>query len=211
MSHRHLEELIEKYYPRIRRAALLMSGRPYEADDLAQETFLQALQGWDRFAGNSRVETWLYSILLRVHSKRRRSAGRAWVRWIRWFSTQSSPEVATVEQQLELQEWKESLWPAVSQLSIPQQQVLILRYSEDLSLTEIAEIMRCPLGTIKSRLHHALSALKNMFRDNSGIEKTGMGEIDAENIDTGTRSNFCQEEGLQSLRVPLNVPKHCDP
>jgi RNA polymerase sigma-70 factor (ECF subfamily) len=168
VSNPELEKLIEQCYPQIRRAALVMSGRAWEADDLAQETFLQAIQGWSRFAGDSRVETWLYGILMRVQSKRKRSAGRAWNRWISWFQGQPAVVLDSVKQGLELQEWQESLWPAVARLPLVQQQVLILRYSEDLSLVEISEILGCPAGTVKSRLHHGLLALQKLLNGHGG-------------------------------------------
>ena len=145
-----------------------MCGRSWEADDLAQETFLQAIQAWHGFAGSSRVETWLYGILMRVQSKRRRSAGRAWNRWLRWFQGQPSEAADGVKQGLELQEWQDSLWPAVARLPLVQQQVLILRYSEDFTLAEISEILSCPLGTVKSRLHHGLAWLQKSLISHGG-------------------------------------------
>lgn len=170
MSNPELEQLIEQCYSQIRRAALVMSGRPWEADDLAQETFLQAIQGWSRFAGNSRVETWLYGILMRVQSKRKRSTGRAWNRWLQWFQGRPTESMDGAKQCLELLEWQESLWPAVARLPLVQQQVLILRYSEDLSLSEISEVLGCPTGTVKSRLHHGLCTLQRLLNGHGGPE-----------------------------------------
>ena len=69
-----IELVVEQTYPRILRAALVMTGNRWDAEDLAQETFLQAMRSWRRFAGQSRVQTWLYSILLNTHRNRMRSA-----------------------------------------------------------------------------------------------------------------------------------------
>jgi hypothetical protein len=55
-----LQTLVENHYARIYRAALVMTGSVWDADDLAQETFLQALGGLNRFAANSRVAAGIY-------------------------------------------------------------------------------------------------------------------------------------------------------
>ena len=53
------EALTAEYYPQILRTARVMTGNAWEAEDLAQETFLQALAGWSRYDGTSSVKTWL--------------------------------------------------------------------------------------------------------------------------------------------------------
>ena len=152
------DELIE-HYPRIRRAALVLSsGNAWDADDLAQETMLQAARGWRNFSGKSQVHTWLYSIFLNQHRRRLRTAGRWWRTWTTWFERQPqcdpSPQAA-----LEADEWRQTLWSAVGELPEVQKQAVVLRWAEELSYDEIAQVLDCPIGTVKSRLHHALAAL----------------------------------------------------
>lgn len=142
-----------------------------DADDLAQETFLQAMLGIGRFAGESRVETWLYGILIRIHGKRRRAASRIWSRWLRWFDAQQSKTGDSAADRLEMQEWNHSLWHAVARLPDLQQQTLILRYSEDLPLAEIAVILGCPIGTVKSRLSQGLSGLQRMLVNHETLHR----------------------------------------
>jgi RNA polymerase sigma-70 factor, ECF subfamily len=150
--------LIE-HYPRIRRAALMLSnGNAWDADDLAQETILQAARGWRSFTGASQVHTWLYSILLNQHRRRIRSAGRWWRSWMGWFERRPL-ENGSPELQLEADEWRQTLWSAVAELPEPQKQAVILRYAEELTYEQIADVLQCPLGTVKSRLHHGLAAL----------------------------------------------------
>jgi RNA polymerase sigma-70 factor (ECF subfamily) len=161
------EICVLEFYPRIRRAALVMTGDPWEADDLAQETFLQAAEAWRRFAGRSRVETWLYAILLRVRSRRRRAAHRQRRRWQDWFDRSPPPEL-TAEAKLVEDEWRQGLWSAVARLPAAQQHAVVLRYSEGLNLDEIAAVMDCPVGTVKSRLHHALATLATKLKDVAG-------------------------------------------
>ena len=120
------EALIADYYPRILRAALVMTGSSWAAEDLAQETFLQAMRSWLQFERQSRIDTWLYSILLNLHRKQLRSAARSWRRWLVWFEglglhrKNQSPE-GNAEQD----EWRESLWMAVSELPVPQKEASV--------------------------------------------------------------------------------------
>jgi RNA polymerase sigma-70 factor (ECF subfamily) len=165
--------LIE-HYPRIRRAALVLSnGNAWDADDLAQETMLQAARGWRSFAGSSQVHTWLYSILLNLHRRRLRTAGRWWRTWMVWFERKPM-EHDSPEWQIEAEEWRQTLWSAVAELPEPQKQAVVLRYAEELSYDEIAEVLRCPIGTVKSRLHHGLAALAKKL--GSGAMATALAE-----------------------------------
>lgn len=160
------QTLIERHYAFVLRAALALAGRACEADDLAQETFLQALRSWQRFDGRSSPRTWLYAILLRVHRKRLRAATRAWRRWLTWFERRHAHAVNhDPDRQILADEWKTSLWSAVAQLPEAQQHALVLRYSEELSYEEIAEVLACPVGTVKSRIHHGLEGLKRRLGD----------------------------------------------
>lgn len=159
MDQRDFDGLTE-HYPRIRRAALMLSnGNAWEADDLAQETMLQAARGWHTFAGQSQVHTWLYSILLNQHRRRLRTKSRWWRTWMAWFEGKPRDDEVLPGDRLVADEWRTSLWSAVAELPEGQKQAVLLRYSEELSYEQIADVLRCPLGTVKSRLHHGLAAL----------------------------------------------------
>ncbi|MDP6445793.1 MAG: RNA polymerase sigma factor [Pirellulaceae bacterium] len=159
------EELVEQHYQVVLRAALTLTGDRWEAADLAQETFLQAIRGGDRFRGDCCETTWLYSILLNQHRKHCRLRSRAWKRIQRWFETSDQTGGDRPSASLEAREWSTSIWRAVGELPAKQQHVVVLRYAEGLSNSQIADILACPLGTVKSRLHHALSALQQMLSE----------------------------------------------
>lgn len=154
--------MVALHYPRIRRAALLLSeGNEWDADDLAHETLLQAARGRTRFAGRSEEMTWLYSILLNQQRKRKRSLGRLWRRWLGWLERKPRDESAGApETRLVAEEWNSSLWQAVALLPEPQRDAVVLRFAEGLSYEEIGRVLDCPIGTVKSRLHHALATLQ---------------------------------------------------
>lgn len=162
LARSEFEMLIEQHYPRIRRAAVLLTGNSWEAEDLAQETFLQAMQSLSRFDKTSRVETWLYGILVNLDRKRRRRHVRGWRQITTWFLRKSvDSDHQSPSELIESRERRQGIWDAVAELSEHQQHAIVLRYAEGLSYQEIAEVMGCPAGTIKSRLHHGLTALKN--------------------------------------------------
>ncbi len=160
MEECELNALIERSYDRIVRAAMVLCGNCADAEDLAQETFLQAVKARESFVGRSLPDTWLYAILLNNHRKQQRSVARRWKRMVTWFHEQPQPESIDAAQRSEEIEWQDSLWASVATLAKPQQDAIVLRYSEGLSYDEIATILKCPIGTVRSRLHHGLKSLR---------------------------------------------------
>src|SRR4029079_12143506 len=69
-----IRQIAEVYFARIHRTALVLTGNPWDADDLAQETFLVMARDLGRFEGRSGIYTWLYGIMLNLerHERRRR-------------------------------------------------------------------------------------------------------------------------------------------
>jgi RNA polymerase sigma-70 factor (ECF subfamily) len=155
----------EQFFARIHRAALVLSGNPWDADDLAQETFLVVARRPQGFQGRSSIYTWLYGILLNVERRRRRRNGvqrrRLRVLWSNGSADQRS--VPSAETPLEIAEWKRSLWSRVARLPDGQRQAVVLRFSEHLSYEEIATVLGCPLGTVKSRIFHGLAGLRRQL------------------------------------------------
>lgn len=163
----NINHAAEQHYARIYRAALILCGNPWDADDLAQETFLILARDGDRFQGRSHLYTWLYGILLNLERRHRRRLGTQ-RRKLRVVWEQESPEKETVpaaETRLEVQDWKRSLWAHVAQLPDGQRQAIVLRFSEHLSYQEIADILGCPLGTVKSRIFNGLAALREIMAE----------------------------------------------
>jgi RNA polymerase sigma-70 factor, ECF subfamily len=160
-----LRQVIDEHFARIHRAALILAGNPWDADDLAQETFLVVARQGETFAGRSSVYTWLYGILLNLERRGRRQnmlrRNKLHVLW--GDETKRDLGVPAAETPIEVAEWKASVWSFVARLSDPQRHVLVLRFSERLSYDEIAAVLRCPLGTVKSRIFHGLESLRRMM------------------------------------------------
>ena len=157
--------IAEQYFPRIHRAALVLSGNPWDADDLAQETFLVLSRQFDRFRARSSVYTWLYGILLNLdRNHRRRGSLRRHKLRVLWEQETGDRAMPAAEVSVEVAEWKHSLWRYVAELPDGQRHALVLRFSEQLRYDEIAEVLGCPLGTVKSRIFHGLAALRKKLQ-----------------------------------------------
>jgi RNA polymerase sigma-70 factor (ECF subfamily) len=165
-----VQQAAEQHFARIHRAALLLTGNPWDADDLAQECFLVLSNQGQRFQHRSSLYTWLYGVLLNLERRNRRRKS-VWHRKLRLLFSNDSAQPATVpaaHARVEVEEWKRSLWGFVAQLPDGQRQTLVLRYSEQLSYQEIAEVLECPLGTVKSRIHHGLATLRSLMSQQGG-------------------------------------------
>lgn len=149
--------LLERYGDRLARSAFLLCGHAADAQDLAQETLLQALKSAHRFRGDSALYTWLHGILLNLARHHRRKHARVTV-------TDAVPErpAESAPPGRELDQAREAgdLWAALDQISAAHREVLVLRFYEELALDDIAARLEISPGTVKSRLHYALRELR---------------------------------------------------
>lgn len=172
----------DQCFARIHRAALVLSGNPWDADDLTQETFLVLARQAGHFQGRSSIYTWLYGVLLNLDRRQRRRYGmqRRKLR-VLWGDQPAAPAMPGADAAVEVAEWKQSLWARVAQLADGQRHALVLRFSEGLRYEEIAEIQECPLGTVKSRIFHGLAALRRVL-DAEGEEARQLPDFPGEDI-----------------------------
>ncbi len=157
-------QMVELHAKPVWRCARVLCGDDHEAEDLAQETFVEAWRSLQRFDGRARFSTWLYGILRHRFLKSRRKrrpvieedverAGRP--------SRETEPLAAAAQA-----EEATLVLAALAVLPDEHRAVLELRFYADASLAEIATLLGCPLGTVKSRLHHGLEKLR---RGNHGV------------------------------------------
>jgi len=162
-----IEQISQEHYARIHRAALALSGNPWDADDLAQETFLVLSRQGERFEGRSNMYTWLYGILLNLDRRRRHRHGmqRRKLKIVGEQQLHRPMTASAADVPVEVEEWKRSLWSRVAQLPEGQRSALVLRFSGELQYGEIAEVLQCPLGTVKSRIYHGLRGLRELIQE----------------------------------------------
>lgn len=151
------EALVRDHQEAIFRLAYLLLGNADDAEDVAQETFVRAFRALGRFDLERPLRPWLLRIAANVARNRRRSLGRYFQALQRMVQT--APK-STAFEWSERQWEAHTLWQAVRRLSAADQQIIYLRYFLDLSEAETAEALQVATGTVKSRLHRALSRLR---------------------------------------------------
>jgi RNA polymerase sigma-70 factor (ECF subfamily) len=169
------EMLVVKYQRRIER---LISRMIRDADlvhDVSQETFIRAYRALPKFRGESAFYTWLYRIAINTAKKTLVEMRRdPVVSESTLASTDEADETSRVERELSDGETPEALIAskeiaaavnaAVESLSEDLRQAITLREIEGLSYEEIAEVMNCPIGTVRSRIFRAREAIAARLR-----------------------------------------------
>jgi len=151
-----LAALIDRYAASVHAYLLRHSGNREDADDLLQETWVRIARSARSFDTARRFRSWLYGIatnLARDLFRRRMTRERA----LRDLATHPSP--ASGADPVDRRELRER----IAELPENLRAVLLLRYYEEMSEAEMAEILDVPRGTIKSRLHAALRRLRGGY------------------------------------------------
>lgn len=146
--------LFEQYKNLVYKTAYLMLGDPAEAEDALQDVFWQVYRSRTTYdATKGAFTTWLHRITVNHCLNRKRgSQGMLWGVEPQWRHSTPSPE--------HLVEIDDTLRSMLQGLSEKHRVVVVLRYVWDLSYEEIAQILEIPLGTVQSRLHTALKAVR---------------------------------------------------
>jgi RNA polymerase sigma-70 factor (ECF subfamily) len=147
--------------------AMVLTRNPTDAEDLVQETFVQAVSHFDRIDPNSNLKAWLFTILRNVQFKilRHDRVGPMFVA-LDNDEVQNRSNEEDDPQSICLQTWeREELRMALEKLPCDFREIIILRYFEEFSYKEIAAISDCPVGTIMSRLSRARDRLGNELKN----------------------------------------------
>jgi RNA polymerase sigma-70 factor (sigma-E family) len=139
--------------PRLLRAAYLLTADRHLAEDLVQSTLAKVYLSWDNVRSRELLDGYVWRILLNEHRSMWR---RAWRR--REISTDEVPERAV--DAVEPDEVVTALWELVKTLHNRQRAVIVLRYYEQLSEAETAEVLGVSVGTVKSQTSRALASLR---------------------------------------------------
>ncbi len=170
---RAFDQLINKYRERLFAIVYNLSANREDASDLTQEAFIKAFRSIGHFKGQSSFFTWLYRIAVNstlTHLKRSRLR--------RFFSFENlDEEVAqsevvealaakqTTDKPLMIKELQEKLNEALQRLSPKHRTVVVLFEIEGLSHLEIAHVVGCSEGTVRSRLHYAKQQLQTYLQE----------------------------------------------
>lgn len=158
------------YETRLLRQAMALCGNVALAEDLAQDTLVEAWKCLRRYDGRCRFFTWLCAILLNRYRnavRRKRPTPLAWLARHDQDEFQESldqlPDPGSLpDQAAQAREQAILVWRCIQALPAKHQQVIYLRFYVDDSLEGIAVALRCSVGTVKSRLFRALDKLRAM-------------------------------------------------
>ena len=156
-----MQELVVAHGDRLFRSACLLCGDQAEAQDLVQETLLQAVRSAPRFRGGSSVYTWLHGILLNLTRHYRRDRKR--LVYDEELARQELPRPEENPSRLDIELASTALAAALGRLTAPHREVLVLRFYEDMKIHEIAAHLGLSTGTVKSRLHYAIAELQRQM------------------------------------------------
>jgi RNA polymerase sigma-70 factor (ECF subfamily) len=154
------ESLYEMYKGPIYRTALAITSDRSAAEEILQDTFLRAFKHLDNIREGVSLSPWLYRIAVNLAYDwtARRSRGPVALESV--IECLIAPMSASPEYKVEQRELYSLVYEALEKLEFKQRATLVLFYLHDLSLAEVAEIMDCPVGTVKSRLHYARENLR---------------------------------------------------
>jgi RNA polymerase sigma-70 factor, ECF subfamily len=166
-------ELVDRHRGAVYRAALAAVGSPADAEDAAQDAFLQAYRRLDSFRGDASFKTWLLTIAWHQAINRRRSLGRVWRRIVA-PKTEDEAESAlagiaslgpTPEQAAGQEQLRRAIREAIGALSPKLRHTLLLAQSGEYSYEEIGAMLRAPLGTIKWRVSEARRVIRKRLQE----------------------------------------------
>jgi len=172
--------LLEPLQARLLRQAAALTGDLNLAEDIVSETLVEAWRSLSRYNESCQLSTWLYAILLHRYQKsvRRARSRPVALAFLSLFEARDlcqrqeniaasgpSPAEAAAQKEIFAQ-----LRQCIELLSEKHARVILLRFFADASLPDMAAVLGCSIGTVKSRLHHALEKLRKM-KMNLLIEK----------------------------------------
>jgi RNA polymerase sigma-70 factor (ECF subfamily) len=182
-------ELVVTYQRRVFALVFRMLGRRDEAEDLAQEVFVQVFKAIDQFRGDSKLSTWIYRIAVNLCKNRTKYLSRrhandqddvdAMADRLP-FSAAKGVSVGGISRPDELVEGMQLevvVKRAIAQIEPEFREVLILRDVEDMSYEEIAQVTGLADGTVKSRIHRARAQLRTLVEKAMG-EKVRSSQAD---------------------------------
>ena len=167
------DDLVRRYQERVYATVYHMTANHEDANDLAQEAFIRAFQALKSFKGGSSFYTWVYRIAVNKtinFLKQRRNRTQISLNDLD-FNAEHDPDLValiserTPRREASLAELQEKLNAAMQKLSEPHRLVVTLHDVQGLSHEEIAEIMDCNIGTVRSRLFYARQQLQAYMSD----------------------------------------------
>ncbi len=165
-------EIVRRYRTRIVNTAYRVVGDFAKAEDVAQETFIRVYRNAHRYKSIAKFSTWIYTIALNVARNELRNTKRKRLVSLEAFGAGTDSEPSTYEipdesSQPDVEAEREQLRTifnaAIARLPIRYRAVFVLRDVQGLSYEEMAEVLKIPKGTVKSRMNRARKKFKELI------------------------------------------------
>jgi RNA polymerase sigma-70 factor (ECF subfamily) len=154
--------LVARYRDRYARFATHMLGTQSDAEDVLQDTFVRAYRSLARCTDPSRFDSWLFSILInrcRTAGARRHRHERVVVR------DEHALRSASEEHPADRSAWREEIRHALAKLPVEQREAFLLKYVEELSYDEMAELTGAGTSALKMRVSRACERLRELLQE----------------------------------------------
>ncbi|WP_128376766.1 SigE family RNA polymerase sigma factor [Streptomyces cavernae] len=148
------QEFVKARWTRLVRTAYLLTGDAQLAEDLTQTALAKAYRSWRRVSRSASPEAYVRRMLVSCNSDRFRK------RRVKEALTPSPPDVPGPDEPSSRVDTRGVLMAALAELPPKQRAVVVMRYWEDLSEAEVAEVLGCSLGTVKSQASKGLAKLR---------------------------------------------------
>jgi RNA polymerase sigma factor (sigma-70 family) len=158
------ETLYRSYHPRLTRFLTSLLRRPHLVEEALNDTMMVVWKRPEKFNGASKVSTWIFAIAYRTALKARSRLDEP----VEDRDDLQPVDHSDPERDLGQRQVRSVLMTAMGKLSAEHRAVLDLTYFHDVGCREIAEILDCPVGTVKTRMHHARRYLKDMLAGRLG-------------------------------------------
>lgn len=171
------EELISMHQKNIFSIAYRIAGNHEDASDMAQEVLIKIFRNLDQFKGNSKFSTWLYRVAtntcLDMRKKIMKHSAYSLDQELETdegsILTEIQDDSPTPEQHAEQSVVQKAINTAISNLNDQHKKVIILRDVQGFSYEEIADMLSCSVGTVKSRINRARAQLKKILSQNKEL------------------------------------------
>jgi len=167
------EELVRRHHRQLYNAAYRMTGNAADAEDLVQEAFLKAYQAFDRYRADRPFEHWMYRILTNTHIDHLRKRSKASIESLDQMIATSEGEAAREipdltydpEQMAITAELEGEIQHALDKIPVEFRKAIVLCDIEGLSYEEIADILGCSIGTVRSRIHRGRKLMQKYLSE----------------------------------------------
>lgn len=153
-------EYVTARVPALRRLAYSLCGDAHQADDLVQETLTKLYLRWSRARAADNVDAYVHTMLVRTFLDEKRGG------WWRVILPGAVPERAAAEPHATPED-RAVLRAALAKVPPRQQAVLVLRFLQDLPVDEVAQVLGCSTGTVKSQSARGLATLRRHLGENA--------------------------------------------